>query len=283
MKRLILILILILLVVYGILSVFACGSENDAERLFYRAMMIQRKIVLNPEVVPPVMLTSFEDGLKKVVERYPTSKTAKTAQMTLAQFYLNNKKYPQAVSALNEIINKYKEDRAISSNAQFLKGTAYERQNQWERALREYTLLRDKYSDTPLGVQMPLYIGKHYLQDEKFTQADKALQEAVLFYEKLRAEHNEELLGYIATNLLVQAYLGLKDYEQAGAIVEDTINAYPYLQTVTQQLPNVELIFVKKLNSPKRALAIYHNVKAQTEDQRLIKLLDEKIKTMEKE
>ena len=69
MKKTIITLIVILVAVYAVLSLLSIGDEYFAEKLLYRASKINEKIVTNPDVVPPKMLSIVEGTLKKIIER----------------------------------------------------------------------------------------------------------------------------------------------------------------------------------------------------------------------
>lgn len=281
MRKTVLILIITLLAVYGTLSIVSSNDDYAAERLFFKATKINRKIIANPDVVPPVMLTSVENTLKKILDKYPKSKIVKAAHLGLAEFYFKNKKYDRTLSTADEIIDTYGQDKTILSKAYFLKGATYERQNLWEEALKEYIILRDKFTETPLGLGVPLYIGDYYTGKERYAKADGAYNEASLFYKRIERENRGEAFGYTAANLLFQTYVRMQKYEQAGEVVEDTVNNYPKLLVFTQQLPKIELIFIKTLNKPEKAIEIYNNIKEKTDESGLIKFIDEKIKGLE--
>jgi tetratricopeptide (TPR) repeat protein len=281
MKKTILTLILILIAVYIVLSILGSRGEYAAEKLFYRAMKANEKIVVNPDVAPPKLLTSVENDLHKLLEKYPNSNTAKSARMALADFYVMRKKYDKALSTVDDIIKTAEKDASVLSKARFFKGNIYEKQDKWEKALKEYTILRDEYADTPLGVQMPLYIGKYYTAKSKEAEANKAYGEAVLFYEKLEKENKGKMIGYVALTLLRETYMAMGDYEKAGGVIENTINEYPAPLTFAQQLPYAELIFVNTLKRPEKAIEIYKSVIEKTKDKQLIEILQKKISQLE--
>lgn len=283
MKKLILILSGVLILIYGILAIISSQGDYLAEKLFYRAMKNYNKIMLNPEVVPPKMLATTENNLQKILKKFPESEIAKTAYMKLAEFYLINSNYEQTHATLDALINKYEQDIALASRAQFLKGVAYERQNQWPRALSEYMILRDKYTNTPLGLQIPFYIGNYYTAKGKAVEASIAYTEAALFYEKLETENRGKLLGYAAANLLIHTYMKLENYEKAGGLLEATLNNYPSLLAFSQQLPKVEQIFVHQLKNPQKAIEIYQSVRAKTDAAEIIKVIGERIAALEAE
>lgn len=281
MKKIIVIFILILALVYVVLSILGREGEYGAERLFYRTLKINEKITKNPDVAPPVMLASVENTLKKILDRYPDTKAAKSAHMALAEFYLVREKNDKALFVLNEIIEMGDHGAPILCKAHFLKGFVYEKEGQWDKALKEYTILRDKYTDTPLGLQVPIYIGTYYTQKGKEVEAKRAYNEAVLFYEKIEQDNRGNMLGYTASGFLRQAYLTLERYEEAGRVVENTLNNYPSDLTFVQQLPYIDLIFVKTLNKPEKAIEIYKNVIEKMKNEELIAVLQGKIEELE--
>lgn len=283
MKRTLLILVLILIGVWAALSLLSAGDEYAAEKIFYRAMKTNEKIVLNPEVVPPALFTSVESDLQKILKKYPKSNITKTARISLAEFYLGNKKYDKALSAVDSVMKTYPDDQLILSKAQFLKGAVYEKQDKWDRAVSEYVILRDKYGDTPLGMEIPLYIGKRYAAKERRQEAEDAFNEAAAFYQRKESQNRQKAMGYVASNLLVQAYMNLGKYEQAGVVVKNTINNYPGTQTYLQQLPLAEVIYIRFLKSPHKLIEIYNEVIGQTKDEKLKDFLKDRIKKLEEQ
>ena len=95
MKKAVITLIFILITVYVALSVLGSGGEYAAEKLFYRAMKMNGKIMANPDVVPPKQAEYIENNLKKLLAKYPKTEVAKTADITLVEFYIFNKKYDE--------------------------------------------------------------------------------------------------------------------------------------------------------------------------------------------
>lgn len=282
MKKIILILVSILLFVGIILSIFGSGGNYAAEKLFYRAMKINSKIAANPDVAPPALLAAVENNLKQLLKKYPKANAAKMAHMALAEFYISNEKYVEAFNQIKTIAETYFRDSNILSSAQFLKGLVYEKQSRWDRALAEYTILRDKYPNTKLGIGIPIYIGRYYDSKNMRAEADKAYNDAIAFYTKMEKENFKKPLGYIASTMLLQSYLNLKDFDGAGRILGATINNYPSDGVYAQLSPYVELVFVRKMNQPEKAVAVYKDIKLKTKDEKLVKLLEKRIEKLEK-
>lgn len=282
MKKIILILTAILIAVYICLELLSSGGEYAAERLFYRATRLNSEIVANPDVAPPQLLVTIENTLQKILQRYPKTTMAKRANITLAEFYILNKKYNLAFSALASMVDKYNSDTGVLSVAGFLKGVAYEKQDRWDMALKEFAMVRDKYTNTELGLQVPIYIGRHYEKEGDSVRAGEAFAEAAAFYENLERSNPRTMIGYMASALSIEAYLGAKNYEKAGAALEEIINKYPSPMTLTKLLPYVDFIFVEKLKRPDRAIEIYKNIKEKSKNEKFSKFLQQKIEKIEK-
>jgi outer membrane protein assembly factor BamD (BamD/ComL family) len=109
------------------------------------------------------------------------------------------------------------------------------------------------------------------------TDANNAYSDAAAYYEKIESQNRGKMLGYAASTLMFQAYMNLKNHEKAGTIVEDIIRNYPSGMAFMQFLPYVEMIFVKTLNRPEKAIEIFEEVRKKVRDKELIKILQKKI------
>lgn len=277
MKKTIIILSLILAVTYIGLSVLGRGGEYAAEKLLYRAMKVTGKIAANPDIAPPKLVEYVETTLKTLLKKYPQTKAARAANMSLAELYVFNKNYDKGLSQTESIIKEYCAEPAMVSMALFLRGQIYEKENKWPIALKEYEKLRDKYTNTQLGMHMPIYIAKYYENKGMDADAKQAYNDAVAFYKKLEKENSKKVLGYLASLALLQTYLDKPDYEQAGRILEETLNKYMSRTALLQLLPQVENIFVTKLNQPEKAIEIYNGVIEKVKDEKLKQVLQKRI------
>lgn len=222
--------------------------------------------------------TGAVDKIREVIEKYPNTEAGKTANVALGEFYLNNNKYDEALKTANDLIDKYRSDRVMLSQARFLRANVYENQGQWDKAMAEYKILRENYTDTPIGIRIPIYIGDNFKRMGRFEESVKAYSDASTYYENLEDKNRGNPLGYTAAVCLVDSYLRLNNYEIAGKYMEDAIKNYPSDQTYIQFLPKIEEIYVKKLQKPEKAMEIYESMKNQTKDAKLKDFLDKKIK-----
>lgn len=277
MKKIIIILIAILAGLYIALSIAGSDKEYAAEKLFYQAMKMSERIAANPDVAPPKLLDDVENNLKKLLRKYPDTEVAKTADIKMAEFYIANKKYDAALKQSDIVIKKYEKNHGMLSMAYFLKGLAYEKQDKWPDALKEYHVVRDKYHDTQLGMQIPIYIASSYSQKGREAQAQEAYGDAARFYENIRKENSGKALGYMASLFLIQTYIKSDNYESAGRVVEETLDKYYSQMALAQLLPLIEHIIVTKLNRPEKAVEIYKTTIEKSKDEKLKKVLQKRI------
>lgn len=280
MKKTIFFLAGILIIVYVTLSILGGGGEYAAEKLYFRAMKTNLRILRNPDVVPPGLLSMVEKDLKNITIKYPKTKTAVRSNVALIEFYITHQKYADAFSVIAAVEKNTKNDLSVLSTVQFLKGIAFEKQGAWDKALVAFKVLQNKYPNTELGLQSPLYIGRHYESAGKIDEANKAYAEAATFYKDLEKEHTGTLFGYMASGFIIQANLSMKDYAAAGESLDSALNKYPSSMTYSQLLPYVEFIYVEKLNNPKKAIEVYDSIIKNTKDSQATKFLKQRIEKL---
>lgn len=275
MKKALLVMIAVLAAIFTALSIIGSGGEYAAEKLYYRAIKSEQSMADNPDVAPPALVASVEKTLISIPEKYPQSRISKLAQVKLAELYIYSKKYDLAKDVIKKILSNERSDKGIMSTAQFLKGNIYEKEGKWDRALKEYVVVRDNYTDTPLGLGVPMYIAKYYASKGMRAESEAAYNDAVLFYAGLERKNKTTMLGYMAANMKRDAYLMLKNFEKAGESEEDILSSYPLQLTMPQHLKAIDYIFAKELKNPEKAIEIYKSIKKRVSDENFKKLLDE--------
>lgn len=257
MKKLIIILIGVLIVVFVALSFMNRQGEYAAEKQFYKATKLYNKITSNPEVPVPRMVKTVEDRLKAVIDMFPESGVAKKAHLLLIDLYMYDKKYTKAVDVADKMIERYKGDDPTLSQVHFAKGLSYQNMDQWNKALDEFEILKKKYFYTTIGLQTPFYIVNYYNKNGKAEKASQALGDAIEFYKELSTKYKGTAIGYTASNNLTQAYIEQENYEDAYRNLRYIVDNYTGTVSILQQLPYVELIFVNKKNNIGEAVEAY--------------------------
>jgi tetratricopeptide (TPR) repeat protein len=283
MKRLIIVFIAILVMVFMVFTLLDRASDYTAEKLFYRAIKTFKTIAANPDVAPPRMVKTVEGELQIIIHQYPESPMAKSASMKLVELYYNDKQYDKALAALDQIIEKYPEDVQLVTRSLFTKASIYERQDRWDEALNVLKRLKEEYIDTPIGLQVPLYIATYYRTKGTKEEATRTFDEAVLFYNEMKGKNAGTTMGYASAAILVQVYLNFEKFDTAGKLVDEIITTYPTTTTLMQQLPYVDLIFVKILKRPENAISIYRKVIEQTSNEKVKEVLEKAIQALEQQ
>lgn len=281
MKKIILILISILIATPILLLFISSSNDYAAEKLFYRAGHIYGMMAVNPDVAPPKMLASVENILKKVIQRYPNAAIRPLVYTRLAEVYIAHEKYDNAIILLNDLIKAYSDNNMILSRAHFLKGVTYEKWDKWSEALAEFSILKDKYIATPLGLEVPLYIARHYALEGQEEKAKNAYNEAAAFYQDIEKEYRSKIFGFTVSKYLMQAYISVGDFEKAGEAVENTIKNYLSPAALMQYLPYVEAIFVTTLKKPEKAVEIYKFVIENAKNPQLKDALQKRIEMLQ--
>ncbi len=273
----------VLLAVFVVLSLFGWNSEYAAERSLHNTLEKLRAIEKNPDVAPPKVLASIEDGLKEVLRKFPGTGPARIAYPKLAEMYVKDGKYDEAIALSDEILKNEHDNIALVSKAYFFKAVCYEKKDQWDKALVELRILQGKYVNTPLGLQTPFYIANHHLRASNMDKSRKYFDEAIAFYRGLMTEHKGTALGYAASDLLVQVYIYIGEAAKAGEIVESIISEYPTGIALVNQVPYIELIFVKTLKNTDKAVELYNEMIKKSDDDRVKKYLEAAIKRIKPE
>lgn len=282
MKKLLLLMVVILAAVYASLAMLGSGGEYAAEKLFYHTMKNASRISLNPDAAPPAQLASVENDLLRLIAKYPGTRVSKLGHVALVEFYIANKRYDEARKVADTISKTYEKDTDILSTVQFLRGTMYQKEGKWDKALAEFRILNKKYPATQLGMEIPIYIGKYYESTGSYQKADEAYKEAAAFYSKMQEEYSGKVLGYTASLFLIQTYINLEDYGSAGNALDTTLHTYVSRISIVQLMPLVDRIYVQNLNDPAKAIETYKYMITKANNSRLRKFLTKKIEELEK-
>ncbi|MEI8176555.1 MAG: tetratricopeptide repeat protein [Candidatus Omnitrophota bacterium] len=275
--RVFLLLALILVLTGAALALVSDSYNYRAERFLYRTLQHNRSFLAMPETASPALVAGIEKDLQALVRTYPRSGAVRNAQTVLAEFYLFNRRFDEALAQVDTLLRVYSRDRYIASTAQFLKGVAYEKEGKWEKARREYAILQREYPETTSGMNVPVYIAQYYLSKKMTKEAAREYAYGAFFYRRLARQLQGTPRGYRARSLLMQVLACLNKYEEAGRVLEETIELYPGTQTYEQQLPNIETIYEKILKRPDQVLALYKKIYGRMTDRKAKEALQAKI------
>jgi outer membrane protein assembly factor BamD (BamD/ComL family) len=281
-RKVIVFIIVVLVVLYGTLSLANIGSEFTAEKLLYTTL---RAYYTMPPMGDDSMMgeqAEIKDSLRKIITRFPKSMSARHAYVNLATLCLETENYDEALSVADDILRQYKLNAYLSAEAHLLKAASYEKKGNLDKAVEEFKILHRDYTETRSGLRAPLYIAQFYERQNKHAEADEAYDAAIVFFEATEQKHRGRMLGYLASLYLIQTYMSIDFHGAAGQVVEDIIENYPE-SVLAEQLPYVELIYVKMLNSPEKAITLYERIANKTKHARLRDFVRKKIQELEQD
>jgi TolA-binding protein len=174
------------------------------------------------------------DSYKLVITQFPNSSYVYDAVNGIQYCYIVQDKQDLAINYLNEfIVNN--EDSPFLDKVQFKKGEIYYSSGDYSRALNEYKLLVDDYSESELVPTAIYWMGKSTILLNKYEEA-KDYFEAVLDYS-------------ISTEVGFSAILELGKIYRSQNALQDEIDLY---NRVLPQIDNTkrvsEIKFVKAQN-----------------------------------
>jgi outer membrane protein assembly factor BamD (BamD/ComL family) len=277
MKKNIIIMIVILIGLYFIFRVFNMNAGYFPEKLYFQALKAEEQITANPEAATRKMMDRVELKLTRILQLFPNSEVARKADIRLGEFYIRAKRYGLAIAHLDKVIQKLERDRERLAMAYYLKGAACEKEDRWTDALRQYRVVRDNYSDTQIGLQIPLHIWSYYTVNGREAEAKQAYDDAVQFYKRIESENSDKPLGFMASLFLIRTYGMADDNDAAVASIEEHINKYYSPATVGRIVPLIEKVVVDRFKSPAKAVEIYTSILEKTKDPKLTATLEKRI------
>jgi outer membrane protein assembly factor BamD (BamD/ComL family) len=280
MKKKIIIMIVVLIGIYFIFKVFNMNAEYFPEKLYFQALKAEEQIAANPDAATRKMLDRVELKLTRILQLFPNSEVARKADVRLGEFYIRAKRYGLAIAHLDKVIQKLERDRERLAMAYYLKGAACEKEDRWTDALRQYRVVRDNYSDTQIGLQMPLHIWSYYTVNGRTEEARQAYDDAIKFYKRIESENSDKPLGFMASLFLIRIYGMADDSDAAIAAIEEHINKYYSPATIGRIVPLIETVVVNRFKNPAKAVEIYTSILEKTKDPKLTALLEKKIKEL---
>ena len=245
------------------LCVLLAGCSQDEysiEREYYRVQRQAGEILGNPEATPPRELAAVVDALNGFLARYPKSNVAVESQFTIARIYIATGEYAQAHEQLKKIMRLPGGSGIIQAEAMFMRGEAYEAQNEWGLALEQYQSLIREHPVTPRGLEVPVYIALHYkrkLQPEKMIEA---FREAIGHYTALAEKYPATPLALQCRTTTVRCFLELNESEKAIAVLESSIKEFNGKIPVDELMLTIANIYYTRLKNVPEATAMLDRV-----------------------
>ncbi len=271
-------------VVLASLVLTGCGDDRYAmEKRFWQAQKQMESIFKNPDASPPRELERVVAVQEAFTKRYPKTTLAVTAQFNIARLYIVKKEYPKARLQLQKIMKTYNRAPVVIAEAIFLTGNSYEIEDKWSLALEQYKKIMLRYPVTRRGMDIPLYIAKHY----KITyQPDKmigALKDAVTYYKKSAQQYSDTPFGYTNGILAVNCYMALNDWQNALTTLDAMAQQYRFKVPVDGIYMDMAGIYLKGFKDKVKAKEMVEKVLKEYPDGRYHKVAAAFLKELNKQ
>ena len=256
MKKVLSLFCLILIALAWTLRVLSVKSPYVAEMRFWKAKAFSQQIVANPEATPPFVFKKAREQFEGLIKDYSDKPTlVKESLLAIAGILIHEKKYQEARDFLYKVRKEYPDDKGFGTRSQFLLGFSYEKAGEWEGALKEYLLLRDRYQESQLALEVPLYIARHDVKQDS-TKGSESYASAVDYYQNLIQNNSnpKSPIKFFAMNYLLAGYEEQKKWDKSLDVLGEIIVTYP--KFLRSYIPRIEA-YSRRIKQPGKAMGIY--------------------------
>lgn len=256
MKKAVSLFCLILIALGATLTLLGSKSTYIAEARFWKARAFSQQIVANPETTPPFVFKQARERFERIMKEYSgNAMLVKESLLSIAGLLIHEKKYQEARDFIYKIRKDYPEDNPFGARSQFLLGFSYEKAGDWEAALREYRILRDRYAKSYLGLEVPLYIARHDIKEDSQKGAER-YEEAAAYYQDVAQNNPKSPLKFFALNYMLSGYEEQKKWDKSLDTLQEIILAFP--KSLRAYVPKIEA-YSRRAKAPEKAAAIYES------------------------
>jgi TolA-binding protein len=230
--------------------VFISGCADDqysVERKYYRAQKQAEKIFLNSKSSPSNEVERVVSMLEGFADKYPNTTFSVDAQFLVARIYLVKEEYEKSRGKLRQIMSKYPNSGILNSEALFLIGNTYERQDKWDQALNEYRILMEEYATAPKGLSTPMYIIQHYKEKFQPEKMRSAVDDAIFRYNGLIQKFPNSTVAVQSYALISASYRVISDWANSIKTLNTMVEKFSGKINMDSVLMDIALIYKKEL------------------------------------
>ena len=272
----------ILLVLLAFVLSGCADDQFGIEKKYWSLQRQEEKIFSNPSASPENELEKVVARLNAFIKKYPKNNLAVKAEFDIANLYTVKEEYNKARSQLKAVLAKYSKFDSICSEAVFLLGYNYEKQNKWSLALEQYKKIMQDYPLTSQGLSIPVYIAQYYKSKFQPDNMVMALQEAIAHYKGLANKYPNSPLGLRAYMLTADCYIVLKDWQNTVNTFKTAIDAYKSKVNVDAIMLNMALIYKRELKNNTKAKEALEGLLKEYPKSKLAKSATALLEEMEK-
>ncbi len=276
MKKLTAFCAIILIGLYILLSVLGRQSQYEAEKILWKTNKRLSETVKNPESTPKAVYEEIAGQYEKIINRYDDYPSIKAqAELQLGNLYTAQENYEKARRSLQNVFVDFPGNDVLKAEAAMAIAITYEKEDNWPEAETVLHKIVADYPLTPVGLKVPLYLARKYLDRGDLEKADASFRRADTHYARLAEGHPDSAVGLNALNLLANSKILQEKWDDAVRILRKTMFAYPQSRSLLSTMQMLNTISIVKLRDPQRAQSVYREFLEEHPDHTLKKVIEQ--------
>jgi tetratricopeptide (TPR) repeat protein len=272
-------LIGILVGLFVLLSILDLKGEYPAERALWKINRKFDKYSQDPKAVPEVNFQEVSKGYQSFIRKYPNSKLLPAVYILSGRVFIVQKKYAEGREVFENTLKKYSQDQNVASLVLTEIINSYHEEGNWQGELQTYQRILKDYPLTSIGFNTPLLMAKLYTTQNRRDLAQKAFDDAIVYYRGLANKYPDSNTGFVASRALGVSYMAKSDWNGAINAFKDVLfkyNTNPNFSPAmaAQFIKSINTLSVLKLGSYDTAIGIYEDFMKQFPEHPLSKTLE---------
>jgi len=192
----------------------------------------------------------------RIVTEHPRSKEAPSALLMKGNILFDEKKYDDAATAYNRILEEYRDSSQEAVEAQWQLAILEESRNNWIEASLHYKSVYTSFPSTIQGMEAPLRIAAHYRATGEAEALDAAYERAIEHYSRLSSMQYSEMVRIVAEEYHVRTLVEQERWEEAASRLLALPERYPQFHKFKENCLMAAAIYETELGNPDRAAEI---------------------------
>lgn len=237
-----------------------CKGTYHAEKDLWQIRKDHYRMIADPAKASPPEFARLVAEYRALIKYYPAWAESSRIQYSIADMLSQRGEYADARNEFGKVLDMPNASDDICSRAMFRIGEQYEKESNWPAALRTYEVLQSSYAMTSTGLRVPLIISRHYRQAGMPAESRRSLEKAEKIYKQLIDSDPSNANVAFWENLLVSAYGGLGEWNEAVKELKRISEKYFRTEAAAGALFQMSLIYREYLNEPGIALALCERI-----------------------
>lgn len=264
-----------------ILVLTGCSQQYKAEKAFYWAAKYSEDIFKDPKNIPPFKFEKAAANFNEIIAKYPQSPQAVEAHLLVANLFIVQGKFKEAISSYQKVQALYKDNKDLQAKVLISIASCYQQMNDWGTASKKFREAFDKYPDTKAGLQIPAFLLNYYMSKKDKANAAIAYQQAIQDYKKVIASTSAMPQSeYSAGNLLAEVYMRMGDWADLVSILNTMLTRYPKSPEAPVWLMTMGATYDVKLKDQSKAKEKYKLIVEKYAKSPWAKEADKRLKAM---